>query len=742
MAAPVMSRRAVLQGLSGLLVGFSFADPSRALAATVVRSGEPIDDKPLASDRLDAWLAITEDNRVIVYSGKVELGTGVETALCQIVADAPDVDFDTTSIIQGDAALTPDQGYTAGSKTIQIGGMQLRRAARSARQLLLRKAAERLSLPIERLETRQGHVHVGGNGKPALAYSQLIDAQGFDAVVEAGDEQPSPSRFVGRSVPRVDIPDKVFGRFAYVQDLRVPGMWHARVIRPPTTGTVAVARLEDVDTTSIPEGVELVRTGNFLAVAAPSEWQAIRAADALRVQWEAKYPLPDMDNLHDTLQAADADEREVETRGDAERALSEHDDILEATYRWPFQAHDSIGPSCAIADVKNDSATIWSGTQGVYPLRASIADLLGMALESVRVIYAEASGCYGHNGADDAAADAALVSQSLGRPVRVQWSRADEHGWAPKGPAMVMALRGAVNAEGRVAGWAFRNWTPSHLTRPSTDAGARNVLAGNLARGSVAQGPPVGGDRNAPVNYVFDHYRASVHWISVEQSFLRCSALRTLGAIQNTFANESFMDELAARAKRDPVAFRLEHLDDARAKTVIERAADRANWTARVSPLREVESAGDGQRGRGIAFACYENEFAYVAAVAEVEVSDRDGIRVRRVTVAHDCGQIVNPDGLENQIEGNVLQAIGRTLKEEVRFDPMGVTSLEWGAYPLLTFVEIPDVDIVLVDRPDEPPVGAGEATSAVIPAAIANAVFDATGRRLRTVPLRWQGKG
>ncbi|ROO37505.1 xanthine dehydrogenase family protein molybdopterin-binding subunit [Salinisphaera orenii] len=738
MNTPTLSRRHFLQGAGALLVGFNFAGGPLALAARTVEPRAAI-DKPLGTDRVHAWLAVTDDGRVIVYSGKVELGTGVETALRQIVADALAVHFDTTEIVQGDTALTPDQGYTAGSKTIQQGGARLRAAAATARGLLLAKAADRLDVASSRLVAADGEIRVDGDKSRVLRYADLIDEAGFDAPVDSDAEAPEARRFVGRSVPRVDIPDKVAGRFNYLQDLRLADMWHARVVRPPTTGTVRTPAVASIDRDSVGKNVEIVQRGAFVAVAAATEWAAMQAADDLSVQWADLEPMPDADTPFAAFDAAAGTGRVSAEAGDVEAALGDGDDVLSAEYDWPFQIHDSIGPSCALADVREDSATIWSATQGVYPLRSALADLLDRDERAVRVIYVEGSGCYGHNGADDVAADAALVSQAIGRPVRLQWSRADEHGWAPKGPAMRMQLRGRVK-DGRVAAWAFENLTPSHLTRPGGGAGARNVLAGNLVHGTHASDRYVGGDRNAPADYRFDAYRVSTRWVDVADALLRCSALRTLGAIQNSFANESFIDELAAAAERDPVAFRLDHLDDPRARAVIETVADRAGWQARVSPQRREDSAPTPRTGRGMAFARYENEFAYVAVVAEVEVSDGDGIRVRRVVVAHDCGLIVNPDGLENQIEGNVMQAVGRTLKEAVTWDRTGVTSLDWAGYPILTFPEMPEVEIALIDRPDQPSTGAGEPASVPIPAAIANAVFDATGQRLRAVPLRWNG--
>ncbi|GAB2802660.1 xanthine dehydrogenase family protein molybdopterin-binding subunit [Halomonas shantousis] len=740
--SPELSRRAFLAGLATtgmLVVGFTLLPASAARAAGVDNSVEGLDRTPQDEESIDAWLALTAQGEAVIYSGKVELGTGIETALRQIVAEELAIPFSATRFIQGDTELTPDQRYTAGSKTIQNGSDPMRRAAATARRLLIQRAAEALQVEPRRLVAESGRIHVEGDPSRTLDYAALVGDGTFESRI---DDEPAfidPAHYalVGHSVARVDIPPKVFGQFVYVQDVTRPGMWHARVIRPPTVGTTTInATLDSVDEATLLDGVQLVRRGNFLAVAAETEWQAIRAANALRVAWRTEAGLPRQDALHDTLKSRGERDQTVDERGDIEAGLARARRTLQAEYRWPYQAHDSIGPSCAVAEVTASRATVWSGTQGVYPLRSSLADLLEMAEEDVHVIYVEASGCYGHNGADDVAGDAALISLALGRPVRVQWSREDEHGWGPKGPAMVMALQAGLDKADNVIAWAFDNWTPTHTTRPSREAGAANLLAGNLTRGLVPQGAAIGGNRNAPVSYRFDACRVTTHWIPTERSLLRPSALRTLGAIQNTFANESFIDELAFAAKTDPVALRLRYLHDPRAIAVIEAAAKRAGWQTRPSPQRYLQNDDRRVSGRGMAYAQYENENAYVAAVAELDVSVRDGIRVNRVTVAHDCGRIINPDGLKNQIEGNVLQATSRTLKEAILFDPTGITSLEWGAYPLLTFAEIPEVDIVLLERPDDPPLGAGEATSATIAAAIGNAVFDASGIRLREVPF------
>jgi nicotinate dehydrogenase subunit B len=684
--------------------------------------------------QIDAWLAVAPDSGVTLYTGKVELGTGVSTALAQIVAEELDVAVARITVVQGDTARTPDQGVTAGSKTLQRGAPVIRQAAADARYTLRLLASVRLSTSVDQLVTREGVVSVVDEPSRRVTYGELVGGRRFSRPVtrDFQTKPPATYRVVGRPVPRLDIPAKVMGRAAFVQDLRVPGMLHGRVLRPQAPGA-RVGGVDEASVRDVPGVVKVVRRGDFVGVVCEREEQAIAAARALRVTWRGGARLPAMADLHETLRKLPGAPRVLVNRGDVDGALRRAGTRVEAEYRWPFQMHASIGPSCGVADVRAGEATVWTASQSVFELRGALAGLLGLPAERVRVIFVEGSGCYGHNGADDAAADAAVLSRAVGRPVRVQWMRHDEHGYEPKGPAMVMRVRGALDEGRGVAAWDYAVWTPTHARRPSNRAG--NLLAGEETGAPEPVARVVGGERNAQHGYVFPADRVVVH--QLDRSLLRVSALRGLGAPQNTFANESFLDELAAAAGADPVAYRLRHLKDRRAVAVVEAAARAAGWTPRPSPAPGARGAGLA-RGRGIAYCQYENEHAYVATVAEVEV-DRatGGIAVRRVIVAHDCGLVVNPDGVRNQIEGNVLQAISRTLKEAVTFDAAGVTSRDWTGYPILTFPEVPDaVDIVLLDGHDHAPLGAGEPATCPVPAAIANAVFDATGVRLRTVPF------
>ena len=724
-----ITRRQFLKATGSIVVAFGLPVDLRAQSAPALRTS----GGPLAPNQLDSWLTIRQDGMVTVMTGKVELGTGVSTALRQIVAEELDYPFEKISWIQGDTANTVDQAPTFGSQTIKRGGGQLRQAAAEAKATLLSLASARLGVPTEQLIVAQGVISDPGNPKKKVSYANLIGGQRFNRDVTGKLRPKSTTTYniVGKPVRRVDVPFKVTATHIYMQDLRIPGMLHGRPIRPPAFGAKLIA-LDESSVNDVPGLVKVVVKGNFVGVVCEREEQAIRAARNLKVAWEGSQLLPPMSELHAALRRIPSNDRASANTGDVDGTLAEATKTLNSTYHWPFQLHASIGPSCGLAHVKDGEVTIWSGTQGAHQLRPTIAQLLGISAANVRVVFVEASGCYGHNGADDAAGDAALLSQAVGKPVRVQWMRHDEHAWEPLGPAMVMDVRGAVDSQGNVTAWDYQVWTPTHSSRPNASGGS--LLAGSLAGISAGKANQSGADRNANHTYDFQNNRVIVHWLN--SSPIRASALRGLGSPQNTFANESFIDELATGAGVDPLDFRLRHLNDPRAKAVLEAAAKRAGWANRPSP----QKGGPGETtrsGRGIAFVQYDRTEAYVAAVAEVEVNQADGqVRVKRVVVAHDCGLIINPDGLRNQIEGNVIQATSRTLKEEVKFDPSMVTSLDWTSYSILRFSEIPEVVVELINRPDHPAVGAGEATTSAIPAAIANAIFDATSARLRTIPF------
>ncbi len=735
MSASLVSRRDFLASAGVLAVGFTLV--RRAASGSSLGSAGRSAAAP-GADSLDSWLVIGRDERVTVFAGKVELGTGVSTALRQIVAEELDVPVARIDWVQGDSDRTVDQGRTVGSGTVKRGGTQLRRAAAEARRALLDMASVRLAVPAAQLVVTDGVISASTDATKRVTFGALIGGGRFERRIsgQAAVKPASAYKVVGQPLRRVEIPAKVTGKHIYVHDVRVPGMLHGRVVRPPRVGAT-VESLDEASAARLPGAVRIVRKGTFVGVVAEREEQAVRAAKALAIRWAASPVLPEPADLYARFKALAPDKRVVGESGDLDAALRSAQRVVRATYRWPFQLHASIGPSCAVADVRDGKATVWSATQGAHQLCAPIAGLLGIPDSAVRVIFTEGSGCYGHNGADDVAADAALLSQAVGRPVRVQWSREDEHGWEPEGPAMLFEMAGAVGADGKISAWSYDAWTPTHGARPNRDAST--LVAGMLVAGKATPGEffSGGGERNARTTYLLPNERVTSH--PVPAFPIRTSSLRGLGSPQNSFANESFVDELASAAGIDPIELRRRHLTDPRALAVIDAVAKRAAWKPRTSPVPRAATTGStALMGRGFAYVQYDRTEAYVAAVVDVAVRPDTGtVRVRRVCVAHDCGLIVNPDGLRNQIEGNVIQAISRTLKEAVRFDSTRVTGLDWNAYPILRFSEIPDaIDMELIDRPSESSVGAGEAATSPIPPAIANAIFDAIGVRLRDVPF------
>jgi nicotinate dehydrogenase subunit B len=723
------NRRHIVQGTGGgsLDLGTPSANQTK----------QDVQTRDVTGEVVDSWLSIDPDGAVTLYVGKVELGTGVQTALAQIAAEELDVPFDRVTVVQGDTALTPDQGYTAGSKSLQTAGPVVRQAAARVRAILLRRAAEQLGVPAATLAVRDGVVRTTGDPGTAVPFGELAgEPFAQPAVGNTPVKAPEDYRIVGRSVSRVDLPAKLTGAPAYVQDIEIAGMLHGRVVRPfvrtmDGIGAKIVA-MDDAAARQMPGVVQIVRVGDFVGVVAEREEQAIAASRALKVTWSEPATLPEATEFFDRMPALAVEDRELACAGDIEGALGTAAKTLEAWYRFPAQAHAPIAPSCAVADVGPDGATVYSHTQGVYHLRNAVAALLGFVPEQVRVIYLEGAGCYGHDGAEDVAADAALLSRAVGRPVRVQWMREDEFAWEPKAPPMLSHVRGGLDAAGTIVAWDYEVWTPTHTTRPGGNPAlllAAQQIAPPAAPIAVRFG---GGDRNAPHTYAIPNNRVAVHWVGTAP--LRPSALRSLGGTANTTANECFLDELAAAASADPIAFRLRHLTDPRAIDVIEKVAVVSGWQPR--PAGAARASGRPLTGRGVAFVRYETQYAYVAVVAEVTVDPTTGnVRVTKVTVAHDCGLIVNPDGLTNQIEGNVIQGISRALKEEVTHDRHAVTSLDWSSYPILTFPEVPEIAVALIDRPHEPPWGAGEVALCPTVAAVNNAIFDAAGIRLRTVP-------
>jgi nicotinate dehydrogenase subunit B len=726
MAIMNSSRRQFLKGSGALIVGFSLTGPRRAVAHAVKSS------KTVAVDEVDAFLSIGADGHVAVYTGKVDLGTGTRTALRQMAAEELDVRLVDVDLVEGDTALTPDQGPTWGSLTIQIGGVQIRQAAATARRALVVRAAERLGLATENLEVRDGIVRSKWDRTMSTTYAELVGDEQLNLKVDKNVplKKPADYTLVGKSVQRVDIPAKVTGEFTYMQDFRLPGMLHARVVRPPAIG----ATLQSVDESSV-AGIKglhkVVRVGNFLAVTATNEWAAVKAAERLKTTWSAWEGLPEMNKLYDVVRNTPVKEEQVTLNvGDPTGALAGAAKKLSATYEFAVHTHGSIGPSAAVAEWADGSLTVWSASQAPHWLRRDLATAFALPADRIRVIYLDGSGCYGRNGHEDAAADAALLSRELGRPVRVQWSRQDEHAWDPKGPPTLVEITGGVDANGTIVAWQSEFWIPK-----ATITEAPPMIAATLAGlptkdvlnpGNVFQ--------NSAPGYILTNARCVCH--RLDATPFRPSWIRTPGRMQNTYANETFMDELAAAAGMDPIEFRLKHMKDTRGIQVLKAAADAAKWEKRPSPRKDGGKTGIA-RGRGVSYLKYENVRTYVAAVADVEVDHASGaVRCTKFTVSHDCGQIINPEGVKTQIEGNVIQTVSRTLKEELTWNRSRVTSVDWVTYPILRFPDVPDVNIVLIDKPNEPAWGAGEPSAAIVPSAISNAIFDAVGARLRSVPF------
>src|SRR6202795_4678241 len=717
MNAPViLDRRRVLAGGGALIVSFSLPNAFAQDQAPAAAPPKPPGSLATAP-YLDSWIRIDADGSITAFTGKAELGQGFKTAFQQIAAEELDIPFEKLKVVTADTKLTANEGYTSGSHSMQDSGTAIQNAAAQVRELLVAEAAKRLDVPAESLKTDNGAV-IAPDGK-RLSYGELVSADLLHVQAQPKSRLKDPATFkvMGQPVPRVDIPAKVTGGAAYVQDMRLAGMVHARIVRPPSYA----AQLTECDTSAVeklPGVVKVVRDGNFLAVVAEKEFQSIKAMNALSAaaKWKETASLPKQDDLLKVLTSLPSQDSTIFERSNP--AVSSQKTI-EATYTRPYQSHGSIGPSCAVAQFTDGALTVWTHTQGVYPDRQGIAEMLRMPPANVRCIHVEGSGCYGHNGADDAAADAALIARALpGRPVRVQWMREQEHAWEPYGPAMVTKVSAAVDASGRIVDWDYAVWSNTHSMRPG-GAGAL-IAAQSLSQPFAVPAPkplPLpegGGDRNAIPIYTFPNAHVVHHFIPAMP--LRISAMRALGAYHNVFSIESFMDELAAVAGADPVEFRLKHLDDPRGRDVIEKAAQGFGW------LKGQQAPLD--RGFGFAFARYKNLAAYCAIATEVEVNRETGRpRLVRAVAAVDSGQVVNPDGLINQIEGAIVQSMSWTLYESVTFDDTRITSIDWQTYPILRFNSVPEsIEVHIINRPGKPFLGSGETGQGPAAASIAHA--------------------
>ena len=737
-----LARRAFIRR-GALLLGFSML-PGAALAEFNGMGMPPIADPLLPGDLnripwLDAWIRVAPDGKVTVYSGKVELGTGVRTAMIQIALEQLELEPGAIHFVGGDTALTPNEGFTAGSHTIADSGTALLHASAQVAALLRAGAAAKWNTEAGEVVLRAGRAH-GPDGR-SMHYGQAIEGIDLHRMAARSSplRDPAAYRLIGKPVARLDIPAKLAGGAAYVQDMRLPGMLHARVVRPPRPGArLAPGGLDAAlaATRAMPGVQQVVRDGNYLAVLAGGEWQAVVAMNALAaaVRWDGGAVLPAPQAIHATLQKLPAQDIEILRRGRVPAPGAEGARSVSARYTKQYVLHGSIGPSCAVGQLKDGVLTVWTHTQGVYPLRAALAELTGMPIDKVRCIHTEGSGCYGQNGADDVAADAALLARAMpGRPVRVQLMREQENMWEPYAPAMVTQVRAGLDAEGRIGYWDYELWSGSHNERPG-NAG-KLVPAWLLAKPiapSPSQPMPMpegGGDRNALPLYEIPNARVVNHFLPVTP--LRTSAMRSLGAHINITAIESTIDQLAGLAGTDPVAFRLAHLQgQPRARGVIERAAAMFGWKPGARPAP--------RRGRGFAFGQYKNIMAYVAIGVEIELDpDRGLVRILRVACAADCGQVVNPDGARNQLEGAIIQSASWTLNEALRYGPEGIASIDWSSYPILRFSGVPErIEVALLDQPGQPFLGVAEAAQGPMAAALANALAEATGTRRHDLPL------
>jgi len=727
-----LERRQFLLASGAFVVGFALA-PVDALAQQQ-QAAQPAGAFPLrgvAADNVDSFLVIARNGDVTLYSGKVDLGTGLRAAYGQIVAEELDVPYERVHIIDGDTALTPDQGGTGGSTGIVGGGMQVRQAAATARQALTKMAAQKLSVDAADVTVADGVVRTR-DGR-AMSYGEVIAGGRFDVKSDAKAplKNPRDYKYVGKPLQRPDLPAKMTGQHTYVHDLKVPGMLHARIVRPNAIG----ATLADVDESSIRNipGARVVRIKDFIAVVAESEWNAVKAARQLRVRWTGGGGLPGSDNVYAMMRnSAPERDEDLIRQGNAAAVLQANAARRHAaTYQWPAQSHASMGPSCAVADVKQGQTTIWSASQGTHGARRVLARALNIPEGEMRLIYLDGAGCYGMNGHNDVGADAMLLSKAVGRPVRVQWMREDEHGWDPKGPPQLLDLRAALDENGNIAAWETEAFLPMNTPNLPSRPLLSFVAAGipQPVGQSVAQ---VQGNAYPP--YDLPNMTAVVHWLKTTP--LRPSNLRAPGKLGNCFAVESFMDELAAAAKRDPLEYRLHHLKDERGVAILKRAAEMMNWQSRPSP-RTGNANERVALGRAIVYVQYKHVDNRMGLGVEVAVDRQTGkVKVNRVCCAYEAGLMINPDAMRNQVEGNIMQAVSRTLYEETTFDQAKVTSVDWRSYPIVTFPDAPVLEIDMIGSPEDKPLGAGEAASAPVPAAIGNAVFDAIGVRMRRVPL------
>ena len=746
-------RRDFLKGAGALIVGFS----TGAMRTAHAQFGGPSPGSP-PINQLDSWIAIAADGRVTAYSGKEELGQGISTAQAQLVAEELSVPFSRVNLIYCDTALTPDQAYTAGSQShpANFNRNNLAQAGATAREALFRLASERLSVPVDQLTASDGVIRLKSDPSKALGYGQLVAGRRFNLQVDTNAKRKPASEWtvLGKPVPRPDIPALVTGEFEFVHNVRVPGMLHGRVVRPPAVGATVMS-VDEGSVKNLAGVVKVVVKKNFVGVVAEKPWQAIQAASQVKVTWSAGAGLPSHATFYAHMRTQPARDALAVDSKDVEESLAAAATVLKATYLHPYQMHGSMGSSCAVAHVEGEKATVWSPTQGVWYQKSTVAMLLGLKPENVHVIFRRGSGCYGLNGADTVTYDAAILSQAVGKPVRVQLSRKDEMAWENYGNAYAIEERAGLDAQGNIIAWDHESWSPTRGNRPGPGTPG-NVVTGFLAgfspqpftpRSPASSPTAYNNNANAVPSYVAGNVggrdqgtgtvkseRVLTH--TIESPFWT-GPLRSPNRLQNTFAHECFLDELAAHTKADPVEYRLRHLRDPRLIAVVNEVAKAANWEVRPSPKPAARKTGV-VTGRGMASVLYEGDNGYSALVAEVEVNqDTGSVVVKRFVVCNDVGPVSNPDGLRNQIEGGALQGLSRALMEEVTWDDQKVTSFDWRTYHTLPLgFDVPKVEAVLLNRPDQEATGAGETSITVVAAALGNAIFDATGARIRQIPF------
>ena len=746
------------------LMQFSRRSMLKAGGALVVSVGTPIGldtvlgigeafaqgtKPPLMPDQLSSYIAVNADGTVAAFFGKMDMGQGVFVAIGQMVAEELDVPFKAVTVIMGDTATSVNQGGASGSTGIQMGGKQMRVAAAEARRVLVEMAAQKLGLPAAELAVTDGVVHAKSDPSKKASYAELIGGRYFNVELDwnkqwgntlyapgkAKPKDPKDRKIVGQPIKRADIAPKVYAQEDFNTDVKRPGMVHGRMIRPAVAGAVPVK----VDESSINDirGAKVVWDEGFLSVVADKEWDAIKAAQKLKVEWsQANPPFPDQAALYDHIRKAPVRKREIggKEAGNVDEAFKAAARVIEAEYEWPFQSHACMGPACAVVEIKDGSVTCWTGSQKPHFVRNGIALTLGVPEDKVRAIWVVGPGSYGRSDADDAAMDAAVLANAVGKPVRVQYTREQATGWDPKGPASIHRARAAIDASGTVVAYEFTSKGFSRIDVNTNGGAPKDTLAGHFRGTELKSGDGFGVPAES---YEFASKRLA--WETIPPlldrgSPLRSSHLRDPVGPQIHFASESFMDEVAAALNVDPIEFRLRHLKDARDIAVVKAAAEKAGWQSRPSPRRDQTS--NTVSGRGVAYA--QRNGTRVAVVAEVDIDRSTGkIWARKFTVAHDCGEIINPDGLKHTIEGNIVQGVSRTLWEEVKFDGKNVTTIDWMTYPILDITETPEaIDVVAINHPELPPTGAGEPSIRPVAAAIANAIFDATGVRIRRVPF------